>query len=78
MKATRCPHCGAVLLFAELLIVRPDEEWMFTLQDDEPPEWICPNCHAGAVPSVWDVFYLPGSEGIEEVVADRPTQRELF
>lgn len=81
MKACRCPNCGQVFPMVKLLVVAAPEGADITLEDDEPPEWMCPICFAIEVAAVWDWFYQPGEPQLIEatkVAGVKIVQGELF
>lgn len=79
MKACRCGHCGQVIPAESLIETKPDGDWCFTLEDDEPTEWLCPICLNGDVPAGWVTFYLPGEPIIVEAAQPaKAVQGELF
>lgn len=77
MKACRCSNCGQVVPAEGLLVFPPDEDEMFTLEDDEPQEWFCPLCFEPDLPCNWTPFYLPTAQ-TPVAAAGRERQRDLF
>ncbi len=73
-KAVRCQSCGKVVAVGDLLECPPDGDWLFTLEDDDEPEKLCPHCfHADSQANWGHVFWIPSPAS-----APQSSQKTLF